>query len=67
MGQAKATKTIRQPLEYRPTVSAWFTTTQALFNAVTAFYWQVLDMHPGVLTLPSKDALTAFGTAHPHH
>jgi transposase len=59
MGQAKATKTIRQPLEHRPTVSAWFTTTQALFNAVVAFYWQVLDAHPGVLDLSSKDALTA--------
>ena len=59
MGQAKAIKTIRQPLEHRPTVSLWFTTTQALFNAVVAFYWQVLDAHPGVLDLSSKDALTA--------
>ena len=51
MGQAKAIKTIRQPLEHRPIVSAWFTTTQALFNAVVAFYWQVLDAHLGVLDL----------------
>jgi hypothetical protein len=34
MGQAQATKTMRQLLEHHPTVSAWFTTTQALFNAV---------------------------------
>jgi hypothetical protein len=35
MGQAQATKTIRQPLGHHPTVPAWFTTAQALFNAVT--------------------------------
>src|SRR5215469_9357258 len=35
------------------------TTTQALFNqVVAAFYWQVLDAHPGLLDLSSKDALT---------
>jgi hypothetical protein len=59
MGQAKATKTIRQPLEHRPTVSAWFVTPQTLFNAVASFYWQVLDAHLGVLDLSSKQALTA--------
>jgi IS605 OrfB family transposase len=58
MPQAHATKTIRQPLEHRPGVSAWFATTQALFNQVAAFYWQVLDAHPGVRDLPTKDALT---------
>lgn len=59
MSQAQATKTIRQPLEHRPGISHWFTTTQALFNEVAAFYWQVLDAHPGLLELPTKDALTA--------
>jgi hypothetical protein len=34
MGRALATKTMRQLLEHHPTVSAWFTTTQALFNAM---------------------------------
>jgi hypothetical protein len=58
MGEAKATKTIQQPLEHRPTVSGWFMTTQALFNAVAVFYWQVLDAHPGLLDLSAKDALT---------
>ena len=54
MGEAKAIKTIRQPLEHRPIVSAWFTTTQTLFNAVVAFYWQVLDAHPGLLDLSRR-------------
>lgn len=58
MGHAQATKTVRQPLGYRPGASEWFATTQALFNAVAAFYWQVLDAHPAVLDLPSKDVLT---------
>jgi putative transposase len=58
MGQAQATKTIRQPLEHRPGMSDWFYTTQALFNAVAAFYWHVLDAHPGMQDLPAKDALT---------
>jgi hypothetical protein len=58
MSQAQATKTLRQPLEHRPGVSMWFTTTKTLFNQVAAFYWQVLDAHPAVLELPSKDALT---------
>jgi putative transposase len=59
MGQMQATKTIRQPLQHRLLVSAWFTTTQTLFNVLVAFYWQVLDVHPHLLDLPSKDALTA--------
>jgi len=59
MGQAQATKTIRQPLEHRPGVCLWFTTTQRLFNQVAAFYWQVLDAHPGLLDVSAKDALTA--------
>lgn len=58
MGQAHATKTLRQPLEHRPGVSEWFATTQTLFNTVAAYYWQVLDAHPAVLDLPTKDALT---------
>lgn len=56
--QAQATKTIRQPLVFRPGVSDWFATTQALFNQVAAFYFQVLDAHPAVLELPATEALT---------
>lgn len=59
MKPAQATKTLRQPLEQRPGISEWFATTQALFNRVAAFYWQVLDAHPAVLDLPAKDTLTA--------
>jgi hypothetical protein len=69
---AQATKTLRQPLEYRPRISEWLATTQALFNQVAAFYWDVLDAHPGVLDLPARETLTAldrltYATAdHPH-
>jgi putative transposase len=59
MSQAHATTTRRQPLQYRPGVSEWCSTTQQLFNAVAAFYFTVLDAHPGVLDLPATDALTA--------
>lgn len=58
MNPAYATKTLRQPLEDRPNVSAWFGSTRTLFNAVAAFYFAVLDAHPAVLELPVKDALT---------
>jgi putative transposase len=59
MRQAKTIKTRRQPLKYRPGVSAWFGATQTLFNTVAAFYAHVLDAHPAVLDLPAQDALTA--------
>ncbi len=47
MGQAHATKTLRQPLEHRPGVWEWFATTAALFNEVAAFY------HPGAIHPPA--------------
>ena len=52
------TLTLRQQLEHRPGISDWFATTQTLFNAVAAFYWQVLDAHPAVLDLSATEALT---------
>jgi hypothetical protein len=58
MSHSHATKTLRQPLEHRPGVCPWFTTTRSLFNQVAAFYWQVLDAHPAVLGLPGKESLT---------
>jgi L-amino acid N-acyltransferase YncA len=58
MSQAQATKTLRQPLEHRPDVSLWFTTTKSLFNQVAAFYWQVLNAHPAMLDLPAKETHT---------
>src|SRR5437667_12853977 len=56
---AKATTTIRQVLTHRPEHSAWFAATQALFNRVAAFYFEVIQAHAGVLDLSNKEALTA--------
>ncbi len=48
-GMASATKTIRQKIEYRPGISEWFETTQALFNNLVGFYFEVIQAHSGVL------------------
>ena len=55
---ATATKTIRQKLEYRDGISHYFETTQVLFNRVAAFYFGVIEAHPGILSLPPTQALT---------
>ncbi len=59
---AKATTTIRQSLQYRPQHAAWFAATQNLFNRVVAFYFEVIQVHEGVLDLSNKEALTALET-----
>ena len=56
---AKATTTIRQVLNHQPQHGAWFAATQALFNRVAAFYFEVIQAHEKVLDLSNKDALTA--------
>ena len=56
---AKAITTIRQVLTHRPEHSAWFAATQALFNRVAAFYFEVIQAHEGLLDLSNKEALTA--------
>ena len=56
---AKSITTIRQVLSYQPHQAAWFAATQALFNAVVAFYFEVIQAHEGVLALPNQEALTA--------
>src|SRR2546421_7502380 len=56
---AKTTTTIRQSLHYQPHQAAWFAATQALFNRVAAFYFEVIQSHEGVLDLANKEALTA--------
>src|SRR5260370_2156884 len=56
---AKATTTIRQVLTHQPEHSAWFAATQALFNRVAAFYFEVIQAHEGILDLSNKEALTA--------
>jgi putative transposase len=58
----KATKTIKQVLIYKPQHAAWFEGTQALFNHVVAFYFEVIQAHPGILEFSSKEALTALET-----
>jgi putative transposase len=56
---AKATKTIRQSLNYPPQYAVYFVANQVLFNAVVAFYFEVIQAHEGILALKNKEALTA--------
>ncbi len=56
---AKATKTIRQSLNYPPQYADYFAANQALFNRVVAFYFEVIQAHEGMLALTNKEALTA--------
>ena len=51
---AKATKTIRQVLNYRPDVQEYFAANQSLFNRVASCYFDVIQ-----LDLSNKEALTA--------
>jgi putative transposase len=59
MKASQASKTIRQRVEYRALCSEWFARTQALYNAVVQHYFEVLQAHPAVLDLSSREALTA--------
>ncbi len=59
---AKATTTLRQVLNYHSHHAAWFAATQALFNQVAAFYFEVITAHEGVLDLSNTEALTALET-----
>ena len=56
---SRPTKTYRFRLGHRPKADVWFGETQALFNRVAAFYFDVIEAHPAVLELADKDALTA--------
>lgn len=56
---AKATTTIRQVLNSRSDVQAYFTANQSLFNSVTSFYFEVIQAHGKILDLSNKEALTA--------
>jgi IS605 OrfB family transposase len=57
--QGPPTKTFRFRLHHRPQAEAWFADTARLFNQVAAFYFDVLQAHPGLLDLSNKEALTA--------
>jgi IS605 OrfB family transposase len=59
---AKATKTIRQSLNYQPQHAECFAANHALFNQVVSFYFEVIQAHPLVLDLSTKEALTALET-----
>jgi len=69
---SRPTKTFRYRLGHRPQADVWFGETQALFNRVAAFYFDVMEAHPGVRELSDKEALTALErlthatTNHPH-
>ena len=56
---AKATTTIRQPLNYKSASGAWFAATQTLFNQIAAFYFSVIQAHERVVELGNQEALTA--------
>ena len=56
---AKATTTIRQVLNHQPSHGAWFAATQALFNQVAAFYFEVALANVPILALSTQEALTA--------
>src|SRR5713226_5420050 len=55
---AKAITTLRQTLNYQPQHASWFAANQSLFNAVVAFYFEVVQAHALVLDLKTKEALT---------
>jgi IS605 OrfB family transposase len=56
---AKATKTIKQSLGYKTAHASYFAATKTLFNQVAAFYFDVIQAHPGILDVSSTEALTA--------
>ncbi len=51
-------KTIRQQLGYRPEIVGYLEETQALFNRVAAFYFEVIEVHTDVLGLDAYAART---------
>jgi putative transposase len=56
---AKATTTTIQRLNYQAQHADWFAANQAFFNAVVAFYFDVIQAHEKVLELNSQEALRA--------
>jgi putative transposase len=56
---AKATTTMIQRLNYAPQHASWFAATQALFNSVVSFYFDVIQAHDQILKLGSMDAMRA--------
>lgn len=59
---AKASRTIKQTMQYPQHYVAWFSATQTLFNQVASFYFEVIQAHEKVLSLSSQKALNALET-----
>ena len=55
---AKAAKTHRNSIVFRPGLDAWFSETKALYYRVVAFYFGLYEAHPLLLELSAKEALT---------
>src|SRR5215467_7444490 len=55
---AKATKTIREVLQYPPQYAQYFAENAVLFNRVVAFYFSCIQAYEGILSLKNKEALT---------
>ena len=51
---ANATTTIRQTLNYRSDVQAYFAANHALFNRVASFYFDVIQAHSSILDSPTR-------------
>src|SRR5688500_4525869 len=54
---AYITKTHRNFIESRPGLAEWYEATKTLYNQVVIFYFELYQMHPGLLELPQKEAL----------
>jgi IS605 OrfB family transposase len=54
---ATVTKTHRNFIDSRPHLTAWYEVTKTLYNQVVAFYFELYQLHPGLLELSQKEAL----------
>lgn len=59
MATIKVAKTIRQPIEMRPSFDVWYAETKTLYNQVVSFYFDVYQSELFLLDMGAKDALTA--------
>ncbi len=53
-----ATKTIRQPVQYRPGLDEWFDSTKDIYNKVVEFYFDLYQAHPLLLEMSQQKALS---------
>lgn len=55
---AYATKTIRNRIENRAGLAAWYEATRTLYNQVVAFYFDLYQAHPDLLEIGQSQALS---------